>query len=100
MLQGLVDPQRFRNVVMNLKKGVYLAPSGESQSIGAPPAVDSLGRTLGGPGLPAIGASLGDASSVMALSGGNVEAYLSAMLATLKSIDERLAYAKVVPMAA
>ena len=102
-LEGLVDPQRFRNVVMNLKKGVYLTPSGEAQPIGAPPSVDSLGRTLGMPGLPAVGASIGTASSAtLGIGSGSdkVEAYLAAMLTTLKSIDEKLSCVTISPSSA
>lgn len=104
LLMGMTDPQRFRTVVLNLKRGVYVQPSGESTTVAAPPAVDSLGRTLGTPGLPAIGASIACCSSqggvdalsaAAAASGSKVEALLGSMLTTLQSIDQRLSYAKV-----
>ena len=104
LLSGMEDPQRFRTVVLNLKKGVYVQPSGEATTVAAPPAVDSLGRTLGTPGLPAIGASVACCSSqggvdalsaAAAASGSKVEALLGSMLTTLQSIDQRLSYAKV-----
>ena len=106
MLAGLKDAQRFRNVVLGLKKGIYLQPSGAPLTIGAPPAVDSLGRTLGGPGLPAVGTSVvGNPSASQAInalvasaasSGSEVERLLGAMLTTLHSIDQKLSYSKVV----
>ena len=105
-LAGLKDAQRFRNVVLGLKKGIYIQPSGDPLTIGAPPSVDSLGRTLGLPGLPAIGTSVvGDSKASQAMdalaasaasSGSKVEALLGAMLTTLQSIDHKLSYAKVV----
>ena len=81
-----------------------MQPSGESTTVAAPPAVDSLGRTLGTPGLPAIGASIACCSSqggvdalsaAAAASGSKVEALPGSMLTTLQSIDQRLSYAKV-----
>ena len=38
LLMGRKDAQRFRNVVLGLKKGVYIRPSGAPLTIGAPPA--------------------------------------------------------------
>ena len=105
--------------VLGLKKGVYIEPSGAVKTVLAPLPVDSLGRTLGGPGLPAIGASVvggveggggggvGLSSSeaveacmsAAAASGGSkVEALLGAMLTTLQSIDQQLRYARVTPL--
>jgi len=90
MLQGLLDPQRFRNVVLNLKKGIYIEPGGGTRAVGAPPAVDSLGRTLGALGLPAAGTLATAAAASPAIGGSAMEQYLAEMVGVLHNIDQNL----------
>jgi hypothetical protein len=79
---------------MGLKKGQYLSPTGGVQNFGALSPVDSLGSTLGGPGLPAVSASV-----AAGVGGSTVEALalLGEMLKSLLSIDNKLSCARVLP---
>lgn len=73
-LVGLQDPKRFRDVIMGLKRGEYVAKNGQAESFSVPP-VDSLG------------------SPVLAWSdqqGDQSVQTLKEILNTLKSIDQKL----------
>jgi len=74
MLVGLKDPQRFRNVIMGLKRGQYVAKIGEGQSFDVPP-VNALGSTM---------LASSDDPGVQNLQ------TLREILSTLKSIDQKL----------
>lgn len=93
-LVGLADPQRFRSVVLNLKKGLYVAPSG-GETRHAVQQLDSLGRALGALGGGTAQASSSmmmppSAATAMAGDGSKTEALLGEMLSVLRSIDHSL----------
>jgi len=71
-LVGLRDPNRFRNVIMGLKKGIYIGKEGGPQAFQSP-AVDAIGNSL------RESASQGHDTQV-----------LHQILDTLKSIDQKL----------
>ena len=105
LLMGMTDPQRFRTVVLNLKRGVYTcSPPASPRRLRRRPrwtrSAGRLARQVCPPSVPRSPAAASQGgvdalSAAAAASGSKVEALLGSMLTTLQSIDQRLSYAKV-----